>query len=172
MKKKLLIILMTFSSLANASFACGCGERGTTTLWTSICQKACQNVVSLINLDLSILSPRASIADLNVAGPQTTCCSKKQSVLSPNNDQKSMTPEDMQATIIPNNDLKSMAIDEDTGRIILVTNRQESMAYRGKEATIIPITNKQELKHPSIEPKSKTSLFRIDLFRRFKLQIL
>lgn len=154
MKKTFLFALMAFFSFTNASFACGCcGTKAATTFSTSIGQKACQTVFSFINLDLSLLSPRASIADFNVAGPQTTCCCKKQA-MGPTDDTK-------QATVPTANDLKSMANETGQEKIIPVSNKIE---LRGTE----------ENSEPEIQPtkqKSKTSLFRVDLFRRFKIQI-
>lgn len=150
MRKFSLIAIIVLLSFANASYA-GCGEKAATTFSTSIGQKACQTVFSFINLDLSLLSPRASIADFNVAGPQTTCCTKK-----------AMYPDDMQKATAPSaNDLKSMANEEGQGSIIPVSNKIE---LRGAE-------NKSEVENIPENPKNKTSLFRIDLLRRFKIQL-
>ena len=171
MKSPFLLVLIAFLSLSNASFAC-CGK-ASTTFSTSIGQKACQTVFSFINLDLSLLSPKASIADFNVAGPQTTCCPKKAS--SPIEDTQN-------ATIQTPNEQKSMATEKGTQEamlpalrgmqyeIIPVVNKQESTKMEDKQ--IIPIANVQEPKQPSINAQSNKSLFRIDLLRRFKIQIL
>lgn len=167
MKKTFLIIFIMFLNLTNASFACG--AKGTTTFSTSIGQKACQTVFSFINLDFSVLSPRASIADLSVNGPKTNCC--PQVPCCPQ--KQSMEADDIQKAVIPTtNDLKSMGIEEGTGRIILVTNKQEAIASEDKEKSITPVTNKQELNTTPENQQAKASLFRIDLLRRFKLQIL
>lgn len=160
MKKTFLVVLIAFLSSASTSFACD--AKGTTTFSTSIGQKACQTVFSFINLDLSILSPRASIADFNVAGPQTTCCCKK--AMAPDDDtQKALVP--------PTNEQKSMAT-EDGQKIISAANKQETVESKDKEETIIPVSNKQESKQSCVNPQDKTSLFRIDLFHRFKMKIL
>lgn len=141
MKKLFLITLIGILSCFNTCFACGC--KGSNTLNTHVCQKACQNVLSLIHLDISLLSPRASIADLGVCGPKTTCCKKQ--VIAPD-----CCPEsDMPAT----NDKKSMTTDD-------------------TQEKIIPVANIQTTNQPCTKQQSKVSLFRIDLFRIFKFQVL
>lgn len=153
MKKTFLLALIAFFGFTNASFACGCcGSKAATTFSTSIGQKACQTVFSFINLDLSLLSPRASIADFNVAGPQTTCCTKK-----------AMSPDDnmQKATVPTTNDLKSMSAENEQGKIIPVANKIE---LRGTE-------DNSESEPKCVKPQNKASLFRVDLFRRFKFQI-
>lgn len=61
MKKNLLITLCLLLSLSSVAFAADTKIQPTE---TEIKQKACQNVFSLINIDLSFMSPRAAIADV------------------------------------------------------------------------------------------------------------
>lgn len=100
----------------------------------SNCQKACKNIISLINLDLAILSPKASIADFCLSGPKTTCCKQ------------------------------AMQESSDT---------KETMATAEKQDAIIPVTNTQEtIKQADTKSKkNKLSVFRVDLFRLFKIQL-
>lgn len=62
MKKNLLIVLCLFLSLSSIAFAADTKIQPTE---TEVKQKACQNVFSLINIDLSFMSPRATVADVN-----------------------------------------------------------------------------------------------------------
>lgn len=139
MKKLFLIVLIGF--LNCPAFACGC--KGSNTLTTHVCQKACQNVLSLIHLDISLLSPRASIADLGVCGPKTTCCKKQ--VISPD--------------CCPEPDCPA-------------TNDKKSMAPENEQEKIIPVANKQITNQICKKTQDKVSAFRVDLFRIFKFQIL
>ncbi len=62
MKKNLLVTLCLLLSLSSVAFAADTKIQPTE---TEIKQKACQNVFSLINIDLSFMSPRAAVADVN-----------------------------------------------------------------------------------------------------------
>lgn len=62
MEKNLLIGLCLFLSLSSVAFAADTKIQPTE---TEVKQKACQNVFSLINIDLSFMSPRAAVADVN-----------------------------------------------------------------------------------------------------------
>lgn len=62
MKKNLLIALCLLLSLNSIALASDTKIQPTE---TEVKQKACQNVFSLINIDLSFMSPRAAVADVN-----------------------------------------------------------------------------------------------------------
>lgn len=141
MRKIFLLAFVLVFSCSNASFAC-CGCKGSNNLSTRIYQKACQNVLALIHFDVSLLSPRASISDLEVAGPKTTCCSKKQLVI----------PDDCPQADPPG-DKKSMTTTD---------NRD----------AIIPVANIKCSNQPCTKPQNKLSLFRVELLRIFKIQVL
>lgn len=113
MKKNLLIVICLFLSFAGRAFST---EIQNSPMQSDIKQKACQNIFSLINIDLSVMSPRAAVTDVSVPDSKN--------------------------------------------------------ADTNKKGAIEPIANKQEIKQPNITPKSKTSLFRIDLLHIFKIQIL
>lgn len=66
MKKKLLVTLCLLVSLNSIAFAADTKIQPTE---TDVKQKACQNVFSLINIDLSVMSPRAAVADVNTPPP-------------------------------------------------------------------------------------------------------
>lgn len=151
MKKIFLIGLVVFLGFANASFADCCKNSPS---GNSNCQKACQNIFSLIAIDLSLLSPRAAAADIdtcmpkNCCMPQTPCCTPQTPCCVPQNPcccpKQSMTPTDdkQKATITANN----------------------------TENAIIPVANKQLLNNPCAKPKDKKSFFRVDLFRIFQIK--
>lgn len=69
MKKNLL----TVACLTCLFLSCACktfsAEVQPQQMNTDFKQKACQNVFSLVNIDLSFLSPRAAAADVTVAPP-------------------------------------------------------------------------------------------------------
>lgn len=66
MKKNFLITLCLLLSLSSVAFAADTKIQPTE---TEVKQKACQNVFSLINIDLSFMSPRAAVADVNTPQP-------------------------------------------------------------------------------------------------------
>jgi len=70
MKKNLLIVACLFLSLSNQAFAAPPqGEVNN----AEIKQKACQNIFSFINIDLSLMSPRGTAAaDVNVVNSANT----------------------------------------------------------------------------------------------------
>lgn len=145
MKEKLLILLIIFLSVAGASFACGCGCKYSPS-GNSNCQKACQNIFSLIALDLSLLSPRAAAADVSV---KPNCCELRQPCCIPQ--QPCCTPQPPCCTPQP------------------PCCPRQSMGEN--QDGIIPVCNKTSLSKPCANEQAKTSLFRIDLFRLFKIQI-
>lgn len=112
MKKNLLLVLCLFLVMSGKAFS---AEIKNQPQEMEVRQKACQNVFSLINIDLSLMSPRAAVADVSVPDPK-----------------------------VANN----------------------------KKDSIVPISNKTETKQPTEISKNRTSLFRIDLFHIFKIQIL
>lgn len=74
MKKNLLIVLCLFVSLAGKSMA---AAAPTPQEMPEIKQKSCQNVFSFINIDLSVMSPRAAASDVSVVTPTTAPEAKK-----------------------------------------------------------------------------------------------
>lgn len=74
MKKNLLIVLCLFLSLAGKSMA---ATAPTPQELPEIKQKSCQNVFSFINIDLSVMSPRAAASDVSVVAPTTVPEPKK-----------------------------------------------------------------------------------------------
>lgn len=178
MKKQLLITLVLFLSLCIPTFASGCNG-GTTSLATSNNQKACKNVVSFIYIDFSFLSPKATAADLDVGCKPKSCkyswmrkCSTPQCCAD-----ECYTPQCCPATCpqtcapeycpcvpqCPNYKTKSMAPDK---------NKQEIVVKSVKHDEMIPVAYKQETKPQIVKQKTKTGIFRINLSRCFKFQIL
>lgn len=95
MRKRILIGLfaglITYLSCSSITFAAPCNA--STKLMTAITQKACKNIVSLISIDLSLLSPKAAAADVHTCAcmPKANNCCKK-----------SMLPtEEQEAGIVP-----------------------------------------------------------------------
>lgn len=78
MKKNLLIALCMFLSLAGKTMA---ATAPTQQEIPEIKQKACQNVFSFINVDLSVMSPRAAASDVSVVAPTTAPETKKGAVV-------------------------------------------------------------------------------------------
>lgn len=74
MKKNLLIVLCLFVSLAGKTMAATVQTQQET---PEIKQKSCQNVFSFINIDLSVMSPRAAASDVSVVAPATAPEAKK-----------------------------------------------------------------------------------------------
>lgn len=74
MKKNMLIVACVFLSLAGKSLA---AEAPKPQEMPEIKQKSCQNVFSFINIDLSVMSPRAAASDLSVVTPPMPPESKK-----------------------------------------------------------------------------------------------
>lgn len=67
MKKKLLITALLLLCLVGKTFA---AEAKTQNMESEVKQKACQNVFSLINIDMSFMSPRATAADVSLNDPR------------------------------------------------------------------------------------------------------
>ena len=162
MLKKIIITTIILLSFANTSFACGCAAEGKTSLATSNNQKACQNVFSFITIDFSFLSPRATAADVHVCPPKHfmpwrhKCCTPP--CIQPCMPQCCpCTPQCSQCQT------KSMTIDDDDEAMLPANDK--------KETGIMPVTNKQELVTPDAVRTKKTSLFRIDLLRHFKIDL-
>lgn len=86
MKKNLLVTLCLLLSLSSVAFAADTKIQPTE---TEVKQKACQNVFSLINIDLSFMSPRAAVADVNTPPP---CPMPKGGIVPLSNKNGIMTP--------------------------------------------------------------------------------
>lgn len=167
MKKKLLLVLTVFLIFSNASFACcKCCPQGLT---AANGQKACQNVFSFLTIDFSFLSPRATAADVHVGKPKCcrchTCapdcqqtCPCQPQCCPPCQTQYCPCPPQCcpcQPKCCPCNPQCP----------------KQSMAPDDKKE--IPVSNKQVTNKPCCpNPKDKKSMFRLDLFRTFKIQIL
>lgn len=177
MKKNLLIVLIVFLSLVNVSYACSRCSQGLT---VTNGQKACQNVFSFLAIDFSFLSPRATAADVHVCSPKhgmPRCWIPKNSQCNPqccpNNTQCCpCTPcypcQPKCCPCSPQCDKQSMAPDDDKKEIPVCD--KQSIGSDDKEE--IPISNKQTTNTPCQNPQNKKSMFRLDLFRMFKIQIL
>lgn len=87
MKKNLLVVLCLFL-LSNAAFS---AETKGQAMESEIKQKACQNVFSLINIDLSFMSPRAAVAD--VIAPNSPCPMCKKDAVMPIANKKEAMPQ-------------------------------------------------------------------------------
>lgn len=61
--KKILLCSVILMSLSSSVFA---ASNPPNTVESEIKQKSCQNVFSFINIDLSLMSPRATVADTNI----------------------------------------------------------------------------------------------------------
>jgi len=184
--KKSLIVLFTFLSICSRTFACG--VNGSTSLATSNNQKACQNVVSFIVIDFSFLSPRATAADLNVGMPKRCmpwmhkCCTPQcytyescaPQCCTPQTCPQACAPQCCPCTPqCPNCKTQSMKPDDNKlGTLRPKSNEQEAITTDTKQDGLVPVANIQESEQQCMTPKTKTSMFRIDLFRRFKFQIL
>lgn len=184
MKKNLLIVLLMFFVLSNASFACCCKDSGSLVACKN--QKACQTIFSFIAIDFSFLSPRATAADVHICAPNKCCmpqnpepncpqccpCPPQNCVptcpqccpcapqCSPCQKRSMKSSNNKQDEIIPVSDNKAITPISDKQITPLSTNE------------IIPISYNQIKTQSCADVKNKTSLFRIDLFRIFKVQIL
>lgn len=92
MKKKLLITMFLLLMLTGPSFA---AEKQSMQEELEIEQKSCQNVFSLINIDLSVMSPRASLSDVNI--PETPKTVDKKGAIVPITNKQPAKPEVKQA---------------------------------------------------------------------------
>lgn len=159
MKKIFLITLIVFLSLANASFACGCKN---SPCGNSNCQKACQNIFSLIALDLSFLSPRAAAADVHTCMPKN-CCVHKNSCCEPQ--PPCCVPQP--PCYAPQNPCccpkQSMTPSDDT--------RETMVTAENSQNGIMPVAYKQLAGKLCTTSQDKKSFFRVDLFRLFKVQV-
>lgn len=206
MRKNLLLVLILFLSLANASFACCCQHGFTATNG----QKACQNVFAFFAIDFSFLSPRATAADVHVCGfkhgfhkccnpcnteccPEPQCCpcmpqccpcppqccpsqccptsQPKCSPYSPPFNRKSMITDEVTKEI-PVNNIQLNTQQEKKDEI--PANNIQSAAPEGDKGEM-PVCDKQTTSNPCANqtcPKNQKSMFRLDLFRTFKIQIL
>lgn len=160
MKKVFLVAIILFG-FAGTSLACGCGCNGKASFAASNNQKACQNVFSLITIDFSFLSPRATAADVNVGMPKPcmkwwhkccppSCpapcmpqCSPCVPQGCPKCNTQSMTPECDDEAMLP--------------------------TLRDKQGEIIPVANMQECNKPNVVSVTKTRLFKIDFFHHSKI---
>lgn len=161
MKKIFFITLIVFLSFADVSFACGCGCKNSP-CGNSNCQKACQTIFSLIALDLSLLSPRATAADVHTCMPKN-CCMHKTPCYMPQ--APCCMPQPPCCT--PQNPCccpkQSMApVDNTQATIVTAENSQNG---------IIPVANKQISNKFCVNSQDRKSFFRVDLFRLFKFQV-
>lgn len=148
MIKKIIIGLFVFISFASTSFACcKCGQGLTATNG----QKACQNIFSFFTIDFSFLSPRATAADVHVGHPK---CWKSEPCIPCCPQACPCTPQccPCQPQCCPPQCPK------------------QSMETPESEKEI-PVCNKQVTNNPCTNPQNKKSIFRLDLFRTFKVQI-
>lgn len=161
--QKSFIFTIIFLSFANASFACGCDCNGKSSFAASNEQKACQNVFSLITIDFSFLSPRATAADVHVGMPKRfmnwghKCCQ-------PNCSQP-CAPQCVPCSPCapqecPKCRTQSMTTDENDEAMAPADDKQEK---------IIPVSNTQEFKKSDVVSSTKTRFFKIDFFRHFKV---
>ena len=125
MKKNLLIAAVLFLSLSGNAF---CAEAQLPTTQSDIHQKACQNVFSFINIDLSLMSPRGTMADSKIDA----------------------------STLVP------PPPPRHNGGIVPIANQ-----------SLTPCPPQPLVKEEKVITNTgKTSLFRLDLFHIFKIQIL
>lgn len=151
MKKRFLIGLIVFLSLSGATFAECCRNSPS---GNSNCQKACQNVISLFAIDFSFLSPRATAADVHVCPPKH-CCMHQHPCCMPQCPCCEPQPPCCEPACQPQCCPKKSMINEE--------NPQNN---------IVTVCNKHIPNKSCTTVQTKTSLFRIDLFRIIKLQIL
>lgn len=170
--QKIFIVAVILLSFANASFACCCaGGSGKSSLAASNGQKACQNIFSLITIDFSLLSPRATATDVNVGMPKHCmhwwghhkCCESNCS--QPCMPQCSPCPTCSPCTpcspqVCPNCRTKSMTIDDNTEAMAPSVDKQDKM---------IPVSNKQNSKKSDFIFNTKTNLLRINFFHHSKI---
>lgn len=175
MKNSLLMSLLVFFVLSGTSFACGCKDSDS--LVSCKNQKACQTVFSFMAIDFSFLSPRATAADVHICAPSNCCMPQNPAPACPQccpcPPQNCVPacpqccPCAPQCSPCQRRSMKSSYDKQD--KIIPVSDNQITPSGT-KE--IIPITYKQIKSQSCPDVKNKTSLFRIDLFRIFKVQIL
>lgn len=89
MKKRILVTVFLFLSLAGQAFSAEVQSKQTNN--SDINQKACQNVFSFINIDLSVMSPRAAAADISVTDAKVT--NDKKNNIVPIADKKEVKPQ-------------------------------------------------------------------------------
>lgn len=164
MKKKLLTVLIVFLSFVNVSFANCCPQGLTATNG----QKACQNIFSFLAIDFSFLSPRATAADVHVCGlkhgmhrckcepqccPDSPCCPCVPQCC-PCQQQNCPCPS-QSCPCHPQCNQQSMVPTTDENEIPVSDKKMNSKQCSNK-----------------ICPSTPKSMFRLDLFRTFKIQIL
>lgn len=170
MKNYVLIVLIMFLSFTNSSASAEC--RGTSNFSGSVCQRACQNVFSLINLDVSLLSPRASISGLHIMGPKTTCCGR-QATKPSENEKEAFSKENKQIVLRPAANIQeTIASKDNEDGIIPIANKTELVAAEGKPIEIAPVDDEKKLQQPWENFQNKKHLFEMNIFRRFKVQVL
>lgn len=183
MKKNLLIGLIVFLSMVNTSFANCCPQGLTATNG----QKACQNIFAFFAIDFSFLSPRATAADVHVCGKHrfNKCCNPCESQCDPDSQCCPCPPQcpPCQPQCCPSCQPKYCPCPPQYNRQSMVpTTDKKEIPVCNKKTTVseenkneIPISNKQITKKPGanhVSPKNQKSMFRLDLFRTFKVQIL
>lgn len=124
--KKILLSIAVLLSLSTAAF---CAENTPLPTQQTIHQKACQNVFSFINFDLSLMSPRATVTDSAI-------------------DARPDFPPPPNA-------------------VVPIANKANI-----KPCPPCPICPPDKKDFKPEPPKSKTSLFRLDLLHIFKIQVL
>lgn len=72
MKKKLLLVAILFLSMTGTVFSAETQNTLKPPIQSSLHQKACQNVFSFINIDLSLMSPRGTAADVSIVDSANT----------------------------------------------------------------------------------------------------
>lgn len=80
MKKNLLVAACLFFAVSGQAFA---AQSQNMPQEMELKQKACQNVFSLINIDLSLMSPRGTAADVNFVDSANTNYSGKKDPIVP-----------------------------------------------------------------------------------------
>lgn len=167
MKKIFLIGLFLFLSTYSQTFACG--TNASTSQAISNNQKACKNVVSFIFIDFSFLSPRATAADINAGTPKhcmpwmNKCCTPQCSTY------EGCPPQCYKMQTCP----QTCAPQCCPCTPKCPDCRTQSMVPDDiKKDGLIPVTYIKGAEQQCANPKNKTSMFRIDLFRHFKFQIL
>lgn len=84
--KKILLCSVILMSLSSSVFA---ASNPPSNVESEIKQKSCQNVFSFINIDLSLMSPRATVSDTKIdASTQAPVPPKKDKVVPVSNKQK------------------------------------------------------------------------------------
>lgn len=87
--KKILLLAVILIGLSGAAF---CAEKPVSNMDSEVHQKACQNVFSLINIDMSVMSPRATMADSPMDARTITAPQPPKGKIVPICDKREMKP--------------------------------------------------------------------------------